>query len=644
MLHFKWISLSVLLSLLVGCGSSANKRVDPISNQKVPEQVTEEPKLVETPDYYLQQAQLSEDSDDNAARNQWLVRAAAAFKQQEQCPKSNKILQLSLPELSNLRLINHAHLIMAECHWTRGVSNWTEFAHDISKLDPAISHPARIQTLYSHYYAKTGSWLKAAKSLASVFNGDQQSNETIWYYLQALELSQLETATLREPILAPWLQLSLIVKQYGLNTPQLRNMVQDWQRQYADHPLSQSLPTEVQLGLDIEPVNIQKVAVLLPLSGRLSQQGLAIKEGALSAYFRQKQATDVDDQIPPPLIHFFDTQSNDMPTLADQVKDYDVVVGPLIKENLADFINAAPTGLNIVGLNRLDLVAPSVSLEPAQPLAADELVSNVEQQEKPGMRVFFALSPEDEAVQLALKVFKTGALQPIVISHESGAAKRMADTFMQTWETALNGSGNMPEQATFKDNKSMRTGLTALLDVKQSKSRIDAIENLTSQQIHSVPRNRRDIDAIVLFATPEQTELLNPIVEASLSPFNNKSVPVYASSRSFSENFSKNSLRDLRNITFTDMPWMLPENQYEHIKQEVTTIWPERNDTLKRLFALGFDSFQVLQNLPALVAMPQVSAKGLTGTLSVDNAGNIVRLLPFGKITETEVILLAMDQ
>jgi len=193
------------------------------------------------------------------------------------------------------------------------------------------------------------------------------------------------------------------------------------------------------------------------------------------------------------------------------------------------------------------------------------------------------------------------------------------------------------------DNKSMRTGLTALLDVKQSRTRINTIRNLTSQQVHSVPRNRRDIDAIILFATPQQTELLNPIVEASLSPFNNKTVPVYASSRSFSETFSNNSLRDLRNITFTDMPWMLPGNPSQQIKQETAKIWPERDDTLKRLFALGFDAYHVLQDMPALAALPQARIQGLTGMLSIDQSGNVVRLLPFGKITESEVILLAKD-
>lgn len=641
MLHFKWLSVSLIVGLIAGCGSTVNKPVESTSNQPVTAQI--EPKLVETPDYYLQQAQDSDLVNNTVERNQWLLRSAEAYKQQDDCDKSTKVIRISLPELTDTRLINHAHLLIAECHWLSNVSDWQKFEGEIALLDSSIGHANRIETLKSLYFAHKGDWLDAAKSLASIFDGNAQTSESIWYYLQALEQQQLEAASLREPALAPWLQLSLIVKQYGLNTSQLTNQVLAWQVLNAQHPLSLSLPNEIQLALNAMPLPTNKVAVLLPLSGRLAQQGLAIKEGALAAYFQRKQSGLLRDTEAETLIHFYDTQANDIQTLVENVKDYDVVVGPLVKDTLTQFVNAAPKSLNIVGLNRLDIAPSEASLDSATVLNNREGMSEDVESTVPGMRVFFALSPEDEAVQLAQKVFKTGALQPIVIAHQSGAAKRMADTFIQTWEELHKGDRNLPELATFTDNKSMRTGLTALLDVKQSLTRINTIRNLTSQQVHSVPRNRRDIDAIILFATPQQTELLNPIVEASLSPFNNKTVPVYASSRSFSETFSNNSLRDLRNITFTDMPWMLPGNPSQQIKQETANIWPERDDTLKRLFALGFDAYHVLQDMPALAALPQARIQGLTGMLSIDQSGNVVRLLPFGKITESEVILLAKD-
>ena len=50
---------------------------------------------------------------------------------------------------------------------------------------------------------------------------------------------------------------------------------------------------------------------------------------------------------------------------------------------------------------------------------------------------------------------------------------------------------------------------------------------MTNDEVYNMPRSRRDIDAIVAFASPQDTELLNPIIEASLNPYDGKQVPVY---------------------------------------------------------------------------------------------------------------------
>jgi hypothetical protein len=643
----KWLMLGVCFTYLAGCGSSSKSPSQPLSNQATSEQTADQ-MLQQDPLYYLQQAQDSyAQSADVYARNQWLMRAAEAFKQQQACAQSRKVLLLSLPELQDAAMRNQANILLAECELQNIDPDWAKISLYLDNIDARVSHAQRANKLRSLLHAKRQHWLAAAKSLVDVFDGDLQQSETIWYYLQALSEKQLQAASLSEPDLAPWLQLSLIVRQYGLQTDVLNQAVSQWQSQYPQHPLSVALPQEVKAGMLVSPLITQRIAVLLPLSGRLAQQGLAIKEGALSAYLQRYHRASLIEDSPPSVLHFFDTQGSTVADLAAQVADYDVVIGPLIKNTVSEFVAIAPKQMHVLGLNRMDIPAATIELE-QQPefnlLLEDQLLEPSDTPElAPGLRIFFALSPEDEAIQLAQKVFKTGAKYPIIITQDNGAAKRMANTFTQTWQSLSNDKPSQPEIGIFNDNESMRTSLISLLDVKQSKDRIDQIERLTSQQIHAVPRNRRDVDAIILFATPEQTELLNPIVEASLSPFNDKIVPVYASSRSFSANFSNNSLRDLRNIIFTDMPWMLPNGSQQALKAETAKIWPERDDTLKRLFALGYDAFDVLADLPALKSMPQLSIPGLTGRLSVDKSGNVVRVLPFGKITEDDVILLTQD-
>jgi outer membrane PBP1 activator LpoA protein len=182
-----------------------------------------------------------------------------------------------------------------------------------------------------------------------------------------------------------------------------------------------------------------------------------------------------------------------------------------------------------------------------------------------------------------------------------------------------------------------------MLDVAQSKKRIKQMSVMSDVEVFGVERNRRDIDAIVLFANPEQTRLLNPIIEASLSPFARKSLSVFASSRSYSLDLNSNSLRDLRNLTFTDMPWMLPGHNWQNLANQTTQLWPQKQDTLLRLFAMGFDAYQLLPYLRQLKALPQLVSYGLTGEISIDNQGVLHRRLPWAQVAKDRVKLLAMD-
>lgn len=649
MVNLNGILLGLLSLSLVGCGSTSTKTSQTQTNRVPLEQQQEQPILEQSPEYYLDEAErLYTQSQDTFVRNQWLLRAAEAYKQQNSCQQSKKILQISLPFIKDSALQNQGHIILAECALVAPTLDQVQFERYLTSVDPSVSHPYRATQLLVTRNLTNNRWLDAAKLMASIYDNSQQHSDQIWYTLQNLSTESLQSAALNTPDLAPWLQLSLIVREYGFEPESLKLSISEWQNRYNTHSLSLFLPQEVNLALNITPLTAQQTAVLLPLTGRLAAQGLAIKEGVLAAYFQDKRAIfsqqmDSDDAENMDIgqVQFFDTNAMSIDEIVDATSKMDVVIGPLVKNKLAEYTAKAPSSINVIGLNRIEQQVSQPSLDDNS-LPIESAVETLEIDE-PGVRVFFALSPEDEAVQLAHKISSTGARSPIIIAQQSGAAKRMADTFVQTWNQIADRYAGEPSLATYVDNKSMRDSLTSLLDVAQSKNRIRQLETLTSNQLYSVPRNRRDIDAIILFATPEQTELLNPIVEASLSPFNDKIVPVYASSRSFSQNFSNNSLRDLRNITFTDMPWMLPGHQFQTIQNESEQIWPGRDDTLKRLFALGFDAFSLLEDLPSLIALPQLHKAGLTGELSVDAQGNVNRVLPFGKITEQEVQLIALD-
>lgn len=632
MLNTKRLLIVLLMLGLVACGSTPDKSTKPktVTNVETPKEVI----LEEDPDYYLQQAQREfATSSDGNIRDQWIMRAVEAYKQQGNCNKSKTILKVALPEMTDPILRDQAKLVVAECLVKQDKIDYAVLDTLLNEIQHVGKFNNRYAPLKVQYLVHQNRWLDAAKVRASFDQNTPETSLDIWYLLQNLSESQQQKAKLSESELQPWLELSLIVQRYGLDSAALNTAVTNWQQRNNNHPLALELPAEVSRAITLERLPREKVAILLPLSGRLAQQGMAIKNGILSAYFAAENNET--------RIRFIDTQTKDAQQLVELTADYDIVIGPLMKDELSEFVKLSSTSDNILGLNRVD-IAP-IDIEIATSSTDLAVQTDLEEPLQPGVKVFFALSPEDEAAQLAEKVYSTGVIQPIVVAQQSGASRRMAEEFLNTWQLLTDKNAIQPSLATFEDNAAMRNSVSEQLDVLQSNARIKEIEFMTSKQIYSVPRNRRDIDAIVVFASPEQTELLNPMIEASLSPFNQKVVPVYGSSRSFSLNFTNNSLRDLRNLIFTEMPWMLPDHQWQQIANEVDNLWPEKNDTLRRLFALGFDAFNLTAVMKNLQTLPQISMSGMTGNISIDGQGNVMRVLPVGHITENKVTLFALD-
>jgi outer membrane PBP1 activator LpoA protein len=260
--------------------------------------------------------------------------------------------------------------------------------------------------------------------------------------------------------------------------------------------------------------------------------------------------------------------------------------------------------------------------------------------------LYFSLSPEDEAKQIAKLMIDQGITTPVIINNGGALAERMQSAFISTWESygALQGistaDGSLLPQITFTDNKSMRIGITSALDVLQSQRRISQMESLGTDVIHSVTRNRRDIDAFVVFALPDQVELINPIIEASISLFSETALPVYASSYSYQHQLNKNSIRDLRNLFFVDMPWLMPEQRNSELAKEVDSVWNQPSSSYLRLFAFGFDSFQFAERFGQLSFFKQNRLQGLSGTLQVNDIQQVVRELPVASVGQDAIEMM----
>lgn len=604
--------------LLAGCSSAPKTVKLPVKAVEVTEL---EPLIEDGPDELIDKAQDSYiRTGDLSLRNGILLQAAQAFQSQQQCHQALKIIHLLKPELSSPNLLTYANVIQAECYLDAPTADIEKTQNLLQSSKLGLGYDRRIYRLKSHIQEHNQQWLEAANSVLLSGYDDQLTSAMVWKLVQNFDKPTLNNSLNKQTALKQWLELTLMTQQLGLAPAQLRLAVKEWQDKNQDHILNQYLPDEVTQALSLEPISTDRVAIILPLSGRLASQGLAIKQGVLSAYYQS--ASNLSDNLSnPPFIQFFDSNSPALPT-AEQLESFDVIIGPLLKNKIVSLLSQTSVDQTILALNRID-TNEAASVSPNQ--------------------YFFALAPEDEARQLAETVFSNNARNPVIIADKSAATTRMANAFMARWRDISSPGAKTPKITVFTDNTSLRASMTEALDVKQSKDRIKVVESLIAEELHAVPRNRRDVDAIVVFANAEQTELLNPIIESSLSPFNDKKVPVYATHRSYSLNLSNNSLRDLRNLTFSDMPWMLPAHNWQTIAQETDTLWPQRSDTLRRLFALGFDSYNLIPKLQALRTLPKLSVDGLTGKLNIQRDGSIRRTLPYGFINNDKVSLIAMD-
>ena len=588
--------VSILSTVLLACATGP---------KPVPR--VEQPKVVDTPatatpiapQDYLQQAKQANNESEKLA----LLLDAADAWQQTDCNKSLRIIETLRDSLTFTTQQGRATLIEAECLYQHDMgqqANGLLLAHDFD-----LSLQPRLLTLRAHMAEQENRALDAARLYQQLSHYDVTANQKIWPLLKQLSLKQLEQAALQRGELKAWLQLALITRHFANDALLMASQLQQWRAQYPNHPANLTLPEDLDQALQTQGFKPQHVAVLLPLSGRLQAQGEAIKQGLLAAYFPQSGQR--------PVIQFFDTNRLPMAEIATQLTEVDFVIGPLLKDNI-------------------DALAPLIPDKPMLALNRSDAANHDE-------HYFYALAPEDEGQQLARSLLERGFQHPVLAISSSPALQRMAASFSLHWQLQKD---KLPPQVIFDSNKTMQQGMESLLEVDQSNQRIKAIQSMFPGEVHAFHRNRQDVDAIVLFANPEETELLVPIIESSISPFS-AIIPVFASSRSFSHDLKANSLRDLHDLSFIDMPWMLPQHGWVGVEQQSEALWPNQQDSLKRLFAMGYDSWQMIPHLRHMAILPELRVKGMTGELALDENQTIHRTLSWGKIQQEKVIKLAME-
>lgn len=426
-----------------------------------------------------------------------------------------------------------------------------------------------------------------------------------WQILMQLNPFALNQLPQDNKLQQGWVSLIGFTKRYTGQSDEFRSAFSHWQNQYGQHPANLALRDVYQQLADIMPYQQQRLAILLPLSGRFASQGQAVRNGILLA--ADGQTNDI----------LFVDSAADNELQQQQLAQFspDFVIGPLLKTDIEQQLRSG------------GLPYPQLFLN--QP---DDIVAQSD-------KFFFSLSPEHEVQQTVQFMVKNDVHTPAIFAYASASTDRLIQTFQQQWQD----TGRNPAIIKlFSNNSEIQKAVPELLEVDASKDRIKELEQLVKQELNSEVRNRKDIDAIYILADPTQTRLVKPFLDINSSNFD-RDMLIIANSRSHSSQVDKTDIKDLERLIFTEQPWLLPATQFSKLQQRYQAIWQQADDSQMRLFAMGYDAFTLINQLRQLQALPGATLTGLSGKLLVDSSGVIQRQLTWAQYKGKTLRVLDVD-
>ncbi len=456
----------------------------------------------------------------------------------------------------------------------------------------------RILTLRRHIMEMSGDYLESARlgdqilRLAPVEDVPALKRQ-IWHDLQRINTGQLEQAAVAavDPQWQDWLELTLLAR--APLAAQMQSLPL-WQQNNPQHPAANPLPG----GLDYllkQPPGIQKVAVILPLSGRLAPASRAVRDGYLASYYASRE-----NGGPQYDVLVLDQDSYGSASLAYDValaQGASIVVGPLSKQAVAELGSRADRPIPVLALNRLDA---------GDPLAQGN-----------SALVQFALAPEDEARDIAELAFGQGARSALVIRPQGDWGSKVAQALLERWQTL---GGTVANSITYSGREDYSASVKESLGIPDSEQRAQAVRDIMATDVEFNARRRQDIDVVFLLSSNgAQARSLKPLLAFHYAG----SLPVYSISAIYS-GLPDPRDRDLDGINFVETPWLLGANP--ELKAAIAA-GKTGTDSYTRLNALGADAFLVQSQFRQLQAGADALIRGNTGLLSMNPQLHIRREL-----------------
>ena len=352
----------------------------------------------------------------------------------------------------------------------------------------------------------------------------------------------------------------------------------------------------------------KRIALAMPLHGKLGKAGQAVVDGFMAARFESKV-----DSATIPYIKVYDTtelSSLDALYLQASADSMEMVIGPLDKDRVIELSQKNELTIPTLALNYIPIGSNYSS------------TANLIQ---------FGLAVEDEASQLATRSLEAGHKRIIILHQDQPWAIRAALYFSSSW---IELGGEIAGQVSFSGAGDHSETIIQALLINQSHEREKLLKAHlagSGNKIKFEPRRRQDVDAIVLFALPKDGRQIIPTLAFHYAA----DLPVYASHHIYQGPTNTTRDRDLEKVIFTELPWLIEQPS---IQQQISQQWPDR-ERYTRLFAIGVDAYRLFPRLEQLQNFTGSSVDGVTGVLQMNSQGRIVTQSSWGQFRAGKVVV-----
>jgi len=310
-----------------------------------------------------------------------------------------------------------------------------------------------------------------------------------------------------------------------------------------------------------------RLAVLLPMSGPLAAAAVPVRDGLLAGYYGERRRR--------PELSFYDTRST-----ADGARQAlaqaldagaDQVLGPLAREEVAA-VFAAALPVPLLALNRADGPPPHNGAS-------------------------YSLAPEDEGAAAAHYLLARGVRRVVALGNDDDSAARSIAALRDGLQR---GGGEIVDTLRIRANQ----------------------DRAAIARLRAALTGEHAVDAVFIALRGNQARLLAAQWDGTRAG----SRPRVATSQLLQGTGTPNEDRVLDGIVFPGEPWLAGRAQPPLAAVSVLADrLPSARGAAGRLFAFGFDAWQLSTHLAQLASRPDLQLSGATGTLRLDAEGMVQR-------------------